>query len=103
MSAALALTSYARGDLAECRLWYEQRRAGLGDEFAAEFYAALEAIAQAPTAQVPFHGAFRRRKLRRFPHLVVFHAEAERILILAVIHVRRSDEFVQDQITRHQT
>lgn len=71
MSATLALTTFARDDLAEARVWYEQERPGLGAEFAADFYNALHAIEAAPTAQTP-----------------------------AVAHRQRSPEFILAQLNR---
>lgn len=100
MSAKLALTTFAREDFAEARIWYDQERPGLGDEFAADFYAALHAIEAAPSAQTPSYPPFRRRRFGRFPYSVLFHIEPAAIYVVAVVHRQRSPEFVLAQLNR---
>jgi len=100
MSARLALTSFARDDVAAARRWYDERRAGLGDEFAADFYRALAVIESHPTAQTLVDPVFRKRKLQRFPYAVYFECSVTAILVIAVVHRRRSDKFIAEQLTR---
>lgn len=100
MTARLALTRFARSDVATARAWYEAQRGGLGSEFAADFYHALAVIQAHPSAQTLATPPFRKRKLRRFPYHVYFDWDNEVVVVIAVIHRRRSDKFVADQMTR---
>jgi toxin ParE1/3/4 len=70
--------------------YYEEQRAGLGDEFATQVEQAVERIAQMPQA-FPGHGASGLRKchLRRFPYTLFFLELEDRIWIAAVAHQRR--------------
>src|SRR5262245_55191682 len=80
----------AQRELEDATLWYEERRAGLGAEFAAEVDGAIESIAQNPSRFPIMHRDLRCIRVRRFPYSVFFRVESARVVILAVFHVRRN-------------
>ena len=100
MSFAFTLTRHVRADLATARLWYDREKPGLGADLAGEFYAAIEVLRHAPTAQTPFGNRFRKRRLRVFPYSVYFHVADAELFVVALIHRRRSSEFVLEQLQR---
>jgi hypothetical protein len=54
-------------DLAEAVDWYNQRREGLGDEFAELFFLSVQAISLNPHLRPQVYREFRRHLLKRFP------------------------------------
>lgn len=79
----------AAAELIESALFYDQRRAGLGDEFLTAVAAVLERIrAQPELGTHGAHGTFSFRT-RRFPFRVVYEAQLDRIWVVAVAHLSR--------------
>jgi plasmid stabilization system protein ParE len=78
--------------------WYERQRSGLGLEFLLACDAAVESLRRLPEGHE--HVALRTRKalLRRFPYLVLYAVEAERVLITAVFHARRDPRRWSDRV-----
>jgi plasmid stabilization system protein ParE len=72
--------------------WYEQRQAGLGTDFLRACDAAFSGIARVPEAYREIRPQVRRALLRRFPYMVFFRASSERVVVLAVVHVRQSPD-----------
>jgi toxin ParE1/3/4 len=95
MSLEIELTEEAIRDLAEARSWYDAQRAGLGLEFIAACEAAYERIAENPQQFLMVHKRTRRALLRRFPYSVPFVAEADRIVILGVLHCKRHPKLLR--------
>ncbi len=72
------------------RAWYEQRRLGLGAEFAAQVDRAVARIVSQPDRWPVFRGPFRRVRIRRFPYALYYCVDPpDAILILAVAHAKR--------------
>lgn len=76
-------------ELQEAVAYYDAQRAGLGDELVAEVHRAVEHIEDFPDAWQELAQGIRRCRLKRFPYGLVYQAQEERILILAVMHLRR--------------
>jgi plasmid stabilization system protein ParE len=70
--------------------WYEDRREGLGLEFSVAVEEQLARIALSPTPFACVRGEVRRAVLQRFPYSIYFSVEDDRILVLAIFHVRRA-------------
>jgi len=85
----LVLRPQAETEVLDARGWYEEQQPGLGGAFAAEVDTALARIAQTPLAYPRVQGETRRALVRRFPYAIYFHATADEIVVLAVIHGRR--------------
>ena len=79
----------AEEELANARLWYEEQRSGLGDEFLACIEAGLERVVATPDAFPKVHSEIRRVLVRRFPYGIFYIVEAERIVVLAIFHASR--------------
>jgi plasmid stabilization system protein ParE len=85
--------SEARAELDDAGLYYESAKPGLGDEFYAEVGTALAFIVQAPHACPPSAFGTRRKKVHRFPYVLIYSAEEAGIVIAAVAHVRRDPAY----------
>lgn len=69
--------------------WYEEQRSGLGVEFARDVDRQAGSLKRFPNAfPVVFEDA-RRTILKRFPFGVYYTVEEARIVILAVLHLKR--------------
>lgn len=85
----------ARAEVRGAALWYEERRAGLGDRFVERVNEILQRLEEAPAlypvwpgteaGSVPIHKAV----LDQFPYLVAFELHTEYVLVLAVAHAKR--------------
>jgi plasmid stabilization system protein ParE len=92
MAARLVIAPEAEFDIADAYVWYEGRRAGLGEEFLSSVDACMESIRRQSTMYPPVHEAYRRALIRRFPYAVFFeYAEAE-VTVYAVFHTSRNPE-----------
>ncbi|MGD1104355.1 MAG: type II toxin-antitoxin system RelE/ParE family toxin [Terriglobia bacterium] len=79
----------AAADIEEAYRWYEQQRAGLGEEFLAAVDSILGDIVAHPTTYPVIHRETRRALLRRFPCAVFFRSYGETAVVLACMHGRR--------------
>ena len=77
-------------DLASAYAWYEEQRAGLGEEFLAAVDASFEAIETFPEMFARVHGEIRRAVVSRFPYAVFYRIEPKRLVVLAVLHMARN-------------
>ena len=98
MTLPIVVRPEAQADLLESRDWYQRRRPGLGDEFAAVVEEFLRAIAAAPETHAKAFQEVRRGKLRRFPFVVYYRVLVGRVEILAVLHGSRSPRTWQSRV-----
>jgi toxin ParE1/3/4 len=76
----------AQADIRRTAQFYEEEAAGLGSDFLAEIDRAVGLLEQNPVLGAPLPRGARKLLLRRFPFLVIYRAEAEHILVLAIAH-----------------
>jgi hypothetical protein len=74
--------------------WYDDQRAGLGDEFLQELKLAFERIEAAPdrfgrVLSSPTKDDIRGCRLKRFPYLVYYRLRSEGVLVIAISHTSR--------------
>ncbi len=90
MALPIVFRRIARLEMDKSIAWYESRRAGLGLEFAVEVETFLVRIAETPEQFPRVRGEIRRAVLQRFPYTLHFLIESNRVVILAVFHVKRN-------------
>jgi len=83
----------AETELSEAVDYYNQQREGLGFEFAAEIRRALERIVQYPSAWAALSERTRRCQTSRFPYGVIYQIRVDKILVVAVMHLRREPNY----------
>ncbi len=76
-------------DLAGAYGWYDQQRAGLGEEFLASVNAVFDAIEKFPEMFASVSNDVRRAIVSRFPYAVFYRIEPRRVVVLAVLHTAR--------------
>lgn len=75
----------------EAVAWYEKRETGLGAAFRESVEDTILSIQNNPYANPAVHGSKVCRALvDRFPYIVVYSLEADRILIVSVFHTSRN-------------
>src|ERR1035438_7443782 len=87
----------ARREFDEAVLWYEERRAGLGSQFVSEINHAIKLVLENPQRFPIMHHEIRCVRARRFPYSVLFRAEAQRVVVIAVFHARRDPSVWHDR------
>lgn len=87
---SISFRPIAMAELEEARQWYNQRRAGLGDELVAACEAAIDQIRRHPFSGPAVHRDIRRILVRRFPYGIHYIVEDDTIVVLAVFHAKRN-------------
>lgn len=84
-------TETALCEVAEVRDYYEAQKAGLGEDFLAALFDAIDRVCDAPEAYPQrYEGEpFRQRNLSIFPYALFFTIEPQAILFHAIFHLER--------------
>jgi plasmid stabilization system protein ParE len=89
MSLPLVFHPDVRGEIDDAYRWYEQQRAGLGDDFLAALEDVFRRIERMPTIHQLVWQDIRRALPRRFPYGVFYRVHSDRVEVIAVQHSRR--------------
>ena len=92
MNRDFVLRRVAEQELATSFEWYEKEQAGLGAEFLATIEEYFQRIVDHPEWFPEVRGTVRRAVVRRFPFVIHFLIEPERIVILSIFHTSRDPE-----------
>ncbi|MGI8967434.1 MAG: type II toxin-antitoxin system RelE/ParE family toxin [Limisphaerales bacterium] len=93
MKRGFVLRRVAEKEFDDSIAWYESEREGLGQEFRAIIEEYFQRIMDNPERFPKIRGEVRRAVvLRRFPFVIHFLNEADRIVILSVFHASRESE-----------
>jgi len=92
MKRGLVLRRVAEREFDDSIAWYEAEREGLGLKFRATIEEYFQRIADNPEWFPEVRGEVRRAVVRRFPFVIHFLIEQERIVILSVFHTSREPE-----------
>ena len=79
----------ASQELEAAALWYEERHAGLGDDFLDEFENTLSRILIRPDRWRKIQGENRKLNFHRFPYAIVYSVSHDVFYIKAVMHLHR--------------
>ncbi|MBI4220030.1 MAG: type II toxin-antitoxin system RelE/ParE family toxin [Chloroflexi bacterium] len=97
MTRAVRLLGAAADDLAGAVQWYESHRAGLGTELLNEFDRALTRVTQSPrlgaSVRMSPRARLRRFRLARSPYSIIYRAQPNEIVVVAVAHASREPNF----------
>jgi plasmid stabilization system protein ParE len=88
----------AENDLKEAFSWYEDKRQGLGYDLLLQVDAGLRFIERNPKISPPEYKGARKYLVKRFPYKIIYLLEEERIIVLAVIHGKRSPILTKERI-----
>jgi toxin ParE1/3/4 len=79
----------AERDLAAARDWYDQKCAGLGDEFLSAVATGVIALESEPELPRLYFGNFRRIHVARFPYKIFYQTIGSRVIVFRVLHAKR--------------
>lgn len=84
----------AEDDIREAYHWYEEQNIGLGAEFIRCLEAVLDYLENNPEMYQKIHKSIRRALTSRFPFGIFYIKEKKRVIILAVLHVKREPKVI---------
>jgi toxin ParE1/3/4 len=88
----------AQQELFEAAEFYENRSVGLGRRFLDEVELGSVAIAEAPERCPVLSGTIRRYLVMPFPYGLLYTADSEHVVIVAVMHLHRKPGYWRDRI-----
>jgi plasmid stabilization system protein ParE len=80
-------------ELQDAASWYEGERAGLGDRFLDAIAATMERITGGPHTFPALPSGLRRALVARFPYMIIFVADSERVHVVAFAHAKRRPDY----------
>jgi toxin ParE1/3/4 len=93
MTRCFTIQPEAADEANEAFNWYEDRRPGLGGEFYRELARGFEfALANPLLARICYRD-LRKRKLDRFPYLIVYRVTDDVFTVVSVFHCSRDPAF----------
>lgn len=88
----------AQIELEEEVKYFNEQQAGLGYEFAEEVADTISRILRYPEAWAKLSRRTRRCRTKRFPYGVIYQIRGDRILIVAIGHLRRKPFYWRDRV-----
>lgn len=85
-------------DLKEAFSWYEDKRTGLGYDFLLQVDAGLMFIERNPEIHPSEYKGTRKHLIKRFPYKIIYIVEKTKVIVLAVVHGKRSPKFTKKRI-----
>ncbi len=89
MALPLIIRPEAELDVESSAVWYERQQPGLGSRFVDGLNEVFARITETPLQFPQLDKGVRRALLRRFPYGIYFVPEPHRLVVLAVLHLRR--------------
>lgn len=90
MTDNITIQPKALQEIEEVWRWYENRREGLGDDFALCVEESLEKISRNPELYPVIHKKIHISLIRRFPYGIFYFIEKDEIVVVGVFHGSRS-------------
>ena len=79
----------AAADVEDASRWYDNQRAGLGDEFLATVGSVVQSLAVYPERFPIVYRQTRRANLPRFPYSLFYRIVDDQVVVVACMHGRR--------------
>jgi len=81
-------------DVVDAATWYDNKLLGLGDEFVAEYVAAIKRIQDNPLLFAVAKNGLRPCRLKRFSYIIHFDVDGNNVLIVALMGGGRDDSLI---------
>ncbi len=94
MTYQLIVREKAEQQATEAYIWYEERLAGLGDEFLLSLDVCLNSIEKNPNIFQKKYKNVRMGMVERFPYGVYYITEKTVIIIIGILHFSRSNKLL---------
>ena len=85
-------------ELDEAIQYYNQESSMLGEVFLNEVLMSLDRIGKFPNAWHPYSSRIRRCQVRRFPYGIIYQAQSEEVLVVAVANLHRKPDYWKNRI-----
>jgi plasmid stabilization system protein ParE len=85
----LILLPAAVAEAEEAATWYDERRAGLGQEFLADIQAVADRLRDHPNRWPILHGRVRCAHLSRFPYVLYYRVDLQAVVVTRCRHLAR--------------
>lgn len=95
MKYSVIIRPEAETDLTAAFSWYEDKRQGLGYDFLLQVEAGLKYIERMPEAHQAGYKGTRKHLIKRFPYKIIYIINDNTLIVLAVLHGKRSEEFLK--------
>ena len=99
MSYELFVRHAAERDIAEALQWYESQQVGLSREFLLELETVTDFLSESPFMFPEKYRGVRRAMLNRFPFLVWYRVDGQRVTVLACTHGRLDPKAVSKRLS----
>ena len=73
--------------------WYEEQKSGLGFSFLEEFEICINKLSKSPFRYGLVNKWVRKIQINRFPYLIVFEIEEDKVYVNAVRHTSRKPKY----------
>lgn len=90
MSVAVEYLIEAEDDIDGTYRWYESKQNGLGEDFLLKLRTRIDVIANNPKLFGVYRKRIRTAPIRRFPYFIYYVDRGKDVLVIAVMHGRRS-------------
>jgi hypothetical protein len=87
-------------EMVEAARYYQSLSSGLGEDSLTEVEHAVQSIASSPQTWPVLEGDLRRRLIKRFPFGILYMIEPDKILIIAVAHLRKKPGYWKKRISQ---
>lgn len=95
----IVIQSSALADLADGYQFYEQNDPGLGVYFLDSLYSDIDSLQLYAGIHLVHFEKFHRLLSRRFPYGIYYQVEAGRVLVRAVLDLRRDPKWIKQHLT----
>jgi plasmid stabilization system protein ParE len=83
----------AEKELIDAVNYYNTCQENLGYDFSVEVYTTIHGIMAQPQAWQLLKKTIRRALINRFPYGVIYHADKQQIIVLAIMHLHRKPNY----------
>ena len=87
----------AEEEMTEAAMFYENQSVGLGADFLDDVERTIRNILMNPQSGIPLNTGLQRVLTRRFPFSIIYHIEANEVLVVAVAHQKRKPGYWRDR------
>ena len=98
MKNCVIVSPEAENDLKEIFSWYEDKRMGLGYDFLLQVDAGINFVKRNPKIHPIEYNGIRKHLIKRFPYKIIYLVKEEEIIVLAVLHAKRSFELFKSRV-----
>ncbi len=99
MKYEIVIRPEAEEDLRSAFTWYENKRRGLGHDFLLQVEAGLKFIERSPIIYAVSYKGTRHHFVKRFPYKISYLFDNKKIIVLAILHGKRSPSLISKRIT----